>query len=286
MIYKINNINEIPTIKTNELIIGFFDGVHLGHKKLFDNVEIENFTVLTFNFMKKNSLPIYSLEERIKQLEDNFHPDNIVIIDLEKFNMSANDFINNVLLKWKFNKIIVGEDFKFGSDQKNIDLLKKYFNLDVIPRDMTNDISTTKIKKLITSGKIQDANSLLLTSYNYGDVVIHNTQQARLLGFPTANFLVEKNKVIPLDGVYISETLLNNKIYPSITFIGVPKTFNLQNKYFETHLINYSGNDFYGEKINVKFIKRIDDVKKYPNIDELIKGIKSQVQITKDYFKI
>ena len=285
MIYTVNKIEEVPSLKFDDLIIGFFDGLHTGHQKLFNQANGKR-VVLTFDFNKSNAKKLYSLQDKINIIQNNYDLIDIVILNLNKLNMTSQDFINLFLKKWNFKKIIVGEDFKFGSNQQNVELLKKYFDVEVIQRDLNNSVSTSKIKNEIVIGNIEDANKYLLQPYYYEDKVIKNTQQARLLGFPTANFLVDDSRTIPGDAIYITRTLFNQKYYPSITFIGIPKYKNAnQLKHFETHLLDYDGPEFYGQNIKVEFFKKIDDVKKYNNVDDLIAGINNQIRMVREYFK-
>lgn len=284
MIYTINKIKDIPTLEFDNLIIGFFDGLHIGHKKLFDRAT-GKIVVLTLDFNKNNAKKLYLLKDRINIIQTNYGFIDIVILNLNELNMNSYEFVNNFLNKWKFKNIIVGEDFKFGSDQQNIQFLQKFFHVEIISKNI-NSISTSKIKNQIIIGNIEYANNNLLQTYFYEDKVIKNTQQARLLGFPTANFLIDNIRLIPNDGVYVTKTLLNQKYYESITFIGIPNYNNINHlRHFETHLLDYSGDEFYGQTIKVEFFKKIDDVKKYNNVNELIKGINNQIKIVRKYFK-
>lgn len=284
MIYTINKIKDIPTLEFDNLIIGFFDGLHIGHKKLFDRAT-GKIVVLTLDFNKNNAKKLYLLKDRINIIQTNYGFIDIVILNLNELNMNSYEFVNNFLNKWKFKNIIVGEDFKFGSDQQNIQFLQKFFHVEIISKNI-NSISTSKIKNQIIIGNIEYANNNLLQTYFYEDKVIKNTQQARLLGFPTANFLIDNIRLIPNDGVYVTKTLLNQKYYESITFIGIPNYNNINHlRHFETHLLDYSGDEFYGQTIKVEFFKKIDDVKKYNNVNELIIGINNQIKIVRKYFK-
>lgn len=281
--YLIKELNNPVQLETDNLVIGFFDGIHHGHDKLFRDLSGKT-TVLTFNFMKKNNLPIYSLEKRINLINELYRPNSIVIMDLQKTNMDAITFINTFLKQWKFKQIVVGEDFKFGNDQLGVELLKKHFLVKDISRN-GDDISTTKIKQFIANGDIEQANKNLLCEYSYTAIVIQGRQLGRQLGYKTANFIYDRNFVLPQDGIYITEAKLNDKWYQAITFIGAPETIDdVTSKQFETHLIDYNDGDFYGQELEVKFLKRLADTKKYASLNDLIEGIKIQVEQAKQYF--
>lgn len=282
MIYTINKLSSKMLLDTDNLVIGFFDGIHLGHDKLFKNSG--RTTVLTFNFFKRNMKQIFPLNKRLKIIEELYHPENIIILDLEQINMTADDFVNKYLKKWNFKQIVVGQDFKFGSDQKNVNYLKQYFPIKIVDREY-NDVSTSLIKMKLMSGEIEVVNKLLLVPYSYTSKVIDGNKLGRELGFPTANFFYDESYILPSDGVYITKSIINNKEYSSLTFLGVPKTINgITNKQFETYLLDYEGSEFYGESLTVTFFTKIGEVKKYNSLNDLVTGIKEQVEQAKKYF--
>lgn len=282
MIYTINKLTSQIPIDTDNLIIGFFDGIHLGHDKLFHN--LGRTTVLTFNFFKRNMKQIFSLNKRLEIIQELYNPEDIIIFDLEQINMSADRFIIDYLQQWKFKQIIVGEDFKFGNDQKDVNYLKQYFPIKVVGREQ-DDVSTSLIKSKLMSGEIEVVNDLLLKPYSYTGTVIDGNKLGRELGFPTANFFYDEGYILPSDGVYITKSILNNKEYTSLTFLGIPKTINgITNKQFETYLLDYHGPEFYGQSMTVTFFTKISEVKKYSNLNDLVVGIKKQVEQAKKYF--
>lgn len=282
MIYTINKLTSKINLDTDNLIIGFFDGIHLGHNKLFHN--LGRTTILTFNFFKKNTKQIFPLNKRLDIINELYKPDNIIIFDLEKINVTAKYFIENYLKKWNFKQIIVGEDFKFGSDQKDVKYLKKCFPVNIVKRE-SNDVSTSLIKEKLMNGEIEIVNKFLLKPYSYVSEVIDGNKLGRKLGFPTANFFYDESYILPSDGIYITKSIINNKEYYSLTFLGIPKTINgITNKQFETYLIDYHGPEFYGEFLNVTFFTKIGEVKKYDNLNDLIIGIREQVEQARKYF--
>lgn len=282
MIYTINKLTPEISIDTDNLIIGFFDGVHLGHDKLFHN--LGRTTVLTFNFFKRNMKQVFPLNKRLEIIQELYNPEDIVIFDLEQINMSAERFIIDYLQQWKFKQIIVGEDFKFGNDQKDVSYLKQYFPIKVVSRKQ-DDVSTSLIKLKLMSGEIEVVNNLLLMPYSYTGIVIDGNKLGRELGFPTANFFYDERYILPSDGVYITKSVLNSKEYTSLTFLGIPKTINgITNKQFETYLLDYQGPEFYGQSMTVTFFTKISEVKKYNSLNDLVAGIKKQVEQAKKYF--
>ena len=277
-----DNINSI-NLNVNNLVIGFFDGLHKGHKKLFKDLS-GSISVLTFINIPKKSEFLYPFEDRIEQLKKHFNVEHIFVFNVMELNMTAKEFIDFFLVKLQPNQIIVGSDFKFGSDQQCYQLLQNEFNLKIVERDV--DYSSTNIRKLIKESRFDEANFQLLEPYYRSGKVIHSHKISRKIGFPTANIQNDESLIKLEDGVYISKTRLNDKEYLSTSFIGIPKTFeNLTKPSFESYLIGYEGIEFYNQRIDIIFYKRIADVKKYNSINDLIEGIKSQVQETKEFFK-
>lgn len=284
MIYTINSKTIDFDLKIDNLVMGFFDGLHIGHWKLFTSIQNEKFSVLTFDFIKPNTKLLFPFADKIIQLEKLKNLEDLIVLDLNKINFTADEFIHLVLKKWSVKNIIVGADFKFGSDQKDVNYLKKFFHVIVIERD--DNISSTNIKNLISTGDIESANQMLLNKYYYQSNVIHGMHLGQELGFRTANFLYPNDLVLPHDGVYITSSVLNNIEYQSITFIGIPKTIaGVTKKQFETHLIDYHGNNFYDSTLKVIFHKKIGNVIKYPSVSALKDGIIKQINFTKNFFK-
>ena len=284
MIIQLNKdfLNNFENNKVNNLVIGYFDGLHKGHQKLFDEL-VGDTSVLTFENVPKKVGLLYDANERIRQLFSHFSINDVYVFDVAQNNMTAIEFINSYLKKINPKLIIVGEDFKFGSDQKDVNFLKDFFSVKVVARN--DDYSSSNIKKMLANSEFDLANKELLENYYRSGVVVHNLKISRNLGFPTANIEYDEKFLKLQDGIYITKSIVKNKIYLSTSFIGIPKTFeNITKPSFESYLIDYDGPEFYGEKIKIEFYKRIADVKKYDSIDELKKGIENQVQQTIEYF--
>lgn len=275
-----NNINKINNLNIDNLIIGNFDGVHKGHIKLI--LKNKNNSILLIKNIPNKKEYIYNWNNKIKDIKATISPNNILIFDLKKDNCSALDFINNYLNNLKIKTISIGSDFIFGYDRQNIDYLRNHLDKNIKLRVINrrkNSISTSKIKRKILLGKIKYINNFLLQKYNiHGKVVYGNQIASKILGIPTANLKTKKNQIIPKDGIYLTCTLFKNKYYKSVTFIGKSKTFKTNsNKKIETHLINYKGLNFYKENINIIFIEKIGNVKKYNNVKDLKTDINNYI---------
>lgn len=265
-------------IDIDNLIIGHFNVVHKGHFKLFAHLKNKSFLIFEDNPSKPYKL--FNIQERIENLKT-FKPKYIFIFNILENNCNPIEFIENVLIKnLNIKTIIVGSDFRFGKNKLgNIKLLKKYFNVNEINND--KKISTSLIVDLLKNGKIDESNDLMLFNFYYTGIVVKGKGIAKEKFFPTANIIDNKNIDIK-NGSYISRTLYNNKWYPSISFIGIPKSIETDHKFVETYLFDFN-KDIYGEKLKVEILKFIRENQKFNSFDELIKNINNDLDIAKKY---
>jgi FAD synthase len=204
---KINNLLTEKIIKSNlPLVIGYFNCIHLMHHKLLS--KYAKFNILTFNdFSNKIKNKIYSFNERIDGLKK-YNPKVIYIYKIQSCNIKGLDFVNNFLKKINPNKIIIGSNFKFGSDHKNAYFLEKYFNVEKIKQN--KNISTTNIVNLLHNGKIQQANRFLKNNYTYTSKITQGRHLGCKIGYPTINLKLNKLLILP-DGVYVTKIYFKNK---------------------------------------------------------------------------
>ncbi|MGL5640230.1 MAG: riboflavin kinase [Mycoplasmoidaceae bacterium] len=259
----LNNLkNNIKDVK--KLAIGEFDLIHKGHKKLLKE---KNISILTFinNPNKKNS--IFNNNYKINQLKK-LKPEKIFIYDISKENISAKKFIDIFLIKINPKKIIVGSDFKFGKNAKgNTELLKKYFNVEIIERD--ENYSTSKIKNLIINNDFISVNEKLYNDFLFEGLIIRGKQLGRTLGFPTANIII-KTEFPFVNGSYYSKVILDSKCFYGMTYITSKKNINIL---VETFIFDFNEN-IYGKKIKVIPLDFIRKTEKFNNVDSLIAAIK------------
>jgi len=268
------------------LVIGYFSCVHVMHSQLLNMNH--HFNVLTFkDFYTKNSKAIYTFEQRIANIAK-YKPVNIYVFDLNKHNMTAQDFVYKVLKTINPSEIIVGSDFKFGLDHKSADFLKQYFNVNVIPYN--KQISTTNIVKALKAGKLEQANDYLDEPYYYQNKWIGGNKLGRKLGFRTINLKVNKNIVLP-EGAYVSYTKIGNKKYPSISFLGISKTTGSLHKSLESHILNKNiaprtlFPSAIRNNVKVSFLKPIRKNKKFANGQKLVEQLKKDKEFAIKYFK-
>lgn len=207
--------------------------------------------------------------------------------------MQPEDFVKDILVNnFNIKLAMAGFDYTFGyKGRGNADMLKKLgekynFRVIIIPPIKINDeiISSTLIRKYLAKGDMEKTFFLLGRHYSVTGVVKSGHRIGSRLGFPTANINPEDYLILPASGVYITKTSIDGKLYKSITNIGTAPTIkNEGNKVnIETHILDFNEN-IYEENIEVFFIKKIRDEKKFNNKEELIQQIKSDILMAKNY---
>lgn len=284
------------------LTIGNFDGVHLGHREIFKKIlqKAKDLggpaCVYTFRPHPQEVLRPGHHVKLLTTYEEKAEILSKMGIDVfveepfsqEFFNSTAREFFDRVVVKgFKAKALFVGHDFAFGKNREgNLDLLKKIcqehqIEVDIIsPQKMDNmPVSSSAIRTLLSAGRVAEASKFLGSYFFYRGVVIKGDQRGRLLGFPTANIKIENKLILP-NGVYATWAFLKKRNgetvkFPSVTNVGVRPTFHhtddVNPVIVETHLI-IPGEEFvdiYGELLEVQFVDRFRDERKFNGVGEL-----------------
>lgn len=301
-IYKNFNLSKIH--KKSILLIGNFDGLHLGHQKLFKLAEKYSkkhkvkFGVLTFD-----PLPVMFFNKKLtnyritSNLQKNllFEKAGVDFIIVSRFNksfskISADNFIKKIIVK-KINPnfIFVSNNFKYGFRREgNVAKLiskENIYNYKIIkPSPLKKGkkiISSTLIRKLLQRGELKNANKLLGRNWSIIGVVQKGRRIGKKLGVPTCNIDI-KNYVIAKPGVYSVRVKVNNsnKIFKGIANLGYRPTFGEKKILLEVNLFNFSGN-LYNKSLNVSFYNFIRSEKKFNDHQDLIKQIEKDLKQAK-----
>lgn len=289
--------------------LGNFDGLHIGHMALINTLIREcrlnglNSIVYTFtkhpeNILRKKLItPLLLTEEKKIALLNEISLDYLYFDTFnEEFSrLSPEEFVIDVLInKLHIKLAVVGYDYRFGyKGQGEIPLLKelgkKYgFRVVVIPAIKCDNkiISSTKIRECIINGELETSYELLGRNYSITAEVVSGRRVGNTIGFPTANIHPERFLVLPANGVYITKTLLDGQLYNSMTNVGYNPTFeDVKEKTVETHIIDFN-EDIYGKKIEVFFLKKIRDEKKFESVECLKQQIAKDMLKTKEYFGV
>jgi len=275
--------------------IGVFDGVHLGHRHLVDQVVLRagqtggESAVITFNphprlVLSENTAGVSylsTMEEKKKLLAD-AHIDHLIIIDFNRdlSNMEAGDFIREILVgKIGVKHLIVGYDNHFGKNKagdlnKILECAEKYdFSVEQSEKVSGPDgaISSTSIRNALLNGQLEDANRWLGYSYSLTGTVVQGRKLGRSLGYPTANIKPsDRFKLVPANGVYAVEVRLGNKQLRGMLSIGFNPTVNKNAgiRSVEVNIFDFDG-DLYRQTITVLFRFRLRDEIKFDNTEQL-----------------
>lgn len=297
--------------KAAVITIGNFDGVHIGHQALFHEVieradAIDGTSIaMTFEphpirvLKKNNHPPLITLYEQKTELIERAGIDVLICIPftLEFASLPAEAFIKDLLVaKIGMQAIIVGEDYTFGKNREgDLTVLKSYasqMGYEVIvadwiksPRNVSDRISSTKIRELVMAGEVEPARKMLGRYYQIRGLVVKGRDRgARLLGVPTANIKLQ-DELCPKTGIYAVTVDYNNRLYKSVANIGYSPTFDDNEFTVEVHLLDFAEN-IYGEKIRINFIQRIRNEKKFANISELKEQIKQDIKTAHEILSV
>jgi len=299
----IDQIDKIKKPFPNAVItIGNFDGVHIGHQKLFRKV-IEKAgslggTSIAMTFephpirvLKQNGHPpLITLYEQKIELISNTGVDVLVCVPFDhKFaSMTARKFIEELLVKRIGMKaVVVGQDYTFGKNREgNVDLLKELAGplgfdvviIDWIERDNgAGRISSTRIRELVADGRLTEASRLLGRFYQIRGIVTKGRDRgAKLLGFPTANIRLQ-DELCPKTGVYAVTIECLGKKFKGVANIGYSPTFDDHVFTVEVHIFDFR-DSIYGEKIRVNFIERLRDEEKFCSVTLLSEQIQRDAE--------
>ena len=300
--------NNLPSFENVILTIGTYDGVHFGHQQIIKRIcdlateENTDSVLLTFHphprLVLRPDLPlqlITTIDEKISLLE-NYGIDHFVICPFSKefSDLPAEYYIKDVLVKHFLpKKIVIGYDHRFGKGRTgNIDMLRnlaKDFDYEVeeISKQTIDDISvsSTKVRRALTEGNIEEANQLMAHPFSISGKVISGEKIGRTLGFPTANIEIDStNKLIPPNGVYAIQTKINGAQYNGLLSIGNKPTFGkYDNQFVEAYLIDFDQN-IYGQKIEVTLIGKIRNEAKFSSADELVTKMNDDLLFSQEHF--
>ncbi|WP_159302868.1 bifunctional riboflavin kinase/FAD synthetase [Maribacter litoralis] len=286
---------EHPTVMT----IGTFDGVHIGHLKILNKIinhakstELKS-SVLTFfphprMVLQKdaNIKLLNTIEEKINILE-RLGLDVLIIHPFTKefSRLTATEFVRDILVNTlNTKKVIIGYDHRFGRNRTaNINDLVTFgntydFSVDEIPAQEIDDVSvsSTKIRKALEDGDIETANNYLGYDYMLTGTIIKGKGIGKQLGYPTANLsIAEDYKLIPKNGAYVVNSVINGKTVYGMMNIGFNPTVNGTKKSIEVNFFNFDA-DLYNLKIQVNILVRLRDEHKFETVDAL------KTQLAKD----
>jgi riboflavin kinase/FMN adenylyltransferase len=273
------------------LALGNFDGLHRGHRKILDRVcrvaseHGATSVVMTFDphpprVVRPDKAPplLMTTRQKLEAFEaTGVEGAAIVRFTPELSRWDPETFVKTVLVDWlRVSEVWVGANFLFGHDRTgNFSLLRalgaRYgFRAEKIDPVRYKDfvVSSTRIRRLISEGRVDEAGALLGHPYCIDGQVVPGDRRGRELGFPTANLCTE-NELLPPHGVYATTARIDGVVRASITNIGVRPTVDRSGAtHIETHVFDFDG-DLYGARLRIGFVLRLRDERVFESVDAL-----------------
>lgn len=299
----IQNTEDFRIESSTIVTIGTFDGVHLGHQKIFQRLkELKQQTglktvVLTFEphprkvlFPEQKDLKLLTLIDEKLALFDKYGIDVAVVYPFSKqfSEMDTHFYIQEILVRsLNVKHLVIGYDHKFGKNRSgDISTLKYYapelkFTVEEISvKDIDHmAVSSSKIRKALEEGQVEVAADFLGHAFFLNGVVVKGKQLGRTLGYPTANIKPEaEEKIVPKTGVYFVEVIIQNKKHYGMLNIGTnPTTDSDFRRKIEVFIFDFNS-DIYGQSIQLNFIKWLREEKKFANLTELKNALEEDKQ--------
>ncbi|KNB60433.1 bifunctional riboflavin kinase/FAD synthetase [Chryseobacterium sp. Hurlbut01] len=299
------NFKDYHSEKPLALSLGMFDGGHLGHKYIIDELkkvgsenDLET-AILTFwphprfVFNPNEHLKLLNTIEEKKVLMEKYGINNLFLkeFDNEFRNLTGEEFVRQILIeKLNVKYLIIGYDHSFGKNKSgNFELLQKLSKeLDFEVEQMEainiheNNISSTKIRNALLAGNIKEANEMLGYSYSVSGTVVHGKKLGRTIGYPTANIETDSIKLLPKKGAYIVEVFVNENQYKGMLSIGTNPTVNGEKLTVEVYILDFN-EDIYDQNINVKFRDFLHEEIKFEGLEKLVERLDEDKKLT-EYF--
>ena len=279
--------------------IGFFDGVHLGHNYLLEQLKTEaqqrgmQSVVVTFAnhprlFFDPNcALKQLTLSDEKVDLLKQKGVDEVVMLQFDDklSKLTSREFMQLLVENYGVKVLLMGYDHRFGSDRStSFDeyiAYGKQLGLDIKRCDGFSEsevmVSSSKVRRALELWDIPLANKFLGYKYFIKGRVVEGQKIGRQIGFPTANLQVDSFKLIPSDGVYVVEVSVRGKEYRGVLNIGTRPTVSGDKRTIEVHIIGYEGVELYGEELELRFLRFLRHEQRFSSLEDL------REQIRKDF---
>lgn len=299
------NFNDYSSQKPLALSLGMFDGVHLGHQYILNELQKKGkehdfeTAILTFwphprfVFNPNEDLKLLNNIEEKSELIEKIGIDNLFLKEFDEDfrNLTGEEFVKQILIeKLNVKYLVVGYDHSFGKNKTgNFELLQKLskeLNFEVEQMEAINihkkTISSTKVRKALLEGNIIEANEMLGYHYAISGKVVHGKKIGRTIGFPTANIEFDSIKLLPKKGAYIVEVFIEGQFYKGMLSVGTNPTVNGEKLTVEVYILNFD-RDIYDKEITVKFRDFLHDEIKFEGLEKLIERLEEDKLLTQNF---
>nr|WP_277603107.1 bifunctional riboflavin kinase/FAD synthetase [Brevibacillus sp. SYP-B805] len=288
------------------MAVGFFDGVHLGHRRVIQKaIDVASANgwqsaVMTFDPHPREVLGqsgytryLTPLPDKLEQLEKmGVDTTYVMKFDIGFSAVYPEDFVAECLLPLQARHIVVGFDYTFGyrgmgTAQTLQELSRGRYGLDIIsPVNRYGEkISSTVIREYLHHGDVEQVRHLLGRPYRVKGTVVHGDKRGRTIGFPTANIALTEPYLVGKNGVYGVRFILDGQRYNGVMNIGIKPTFALEKKEksLEVHVFDFD-REIYGKDVQIEFLFALREEQKFSGVDALIAQIQKDVETAKQKF--
>lgn len=290
------SLDSLPDGKHTVIALGNFDGVHLAHRhilqKAIDRAAQINGVSAVFTFQQSKTPYITTFDERMA-LFASMGIEMVFAADFDAFKrQSPEDFVQNTLIRsLSAAGVSCGFNFRFGymaaGDEHLLRTLCADAGIDCSitqPVVLGNDpISSTAIRKYVSSGNLENAAQMLGRPYSLSGKVVHGRAVGRQMNRPTMNLAIDDGRLLPPYGVYFTLCRIDGKAYPAVTNIGIRPTFNLDEVSCESYLLAASG-DFYDKSLTVEFLHFRRPERKFEDQTTLMQAIAADSEAARQFF--
>lgn len=289
------------------LVMGFFDGVHLGHQEVIKHARkiaeqkgiklailtYDHHPAIVYRKLEGNEARYLSLWNRKMELFQSLGIEIVYKINynFEFQSQAPQTFVDDYLIRLNAETVVAGFDHTYGAKKATMIDLPKYakgrFNIVTVPADVMSGkkISSTRIRRNLENGHLLTVNRLLGYDFKTSGTVVHGLARGRTLGFPTANIEYDNRQQVPSEGVYIVTIKINQAWYKGMASIGRNITFGDDNPVtIEINILDFDQN-IYGNQVEIKWLKKTRDEIKYTGEADLIKQLQLDEAETRKFFK-
>lgn len=267
------------------MLLGGFDGLHVGHRLLLARAKESGLPVGVMTIVGcKDGQSLFTFAERERIFQES-GVDFVFELPFEEIkDLTPTQFLQKLTIEFSPKLFICGEDFRFGAGAAGMPSMIEtatQVRVEILPLVEKNGekISSRAIKRLLKEGRIQEANELLKEPFFVCGEVVPDRRVGRTIGFPTANVLYPKEKFPLKMGVYETQVTLDGVSYKGITNYGARPTFDDEKVWTETYLDGFDG-DLYGREVKVEFVRYLRDIQKFASAEDL------RMQLQADIFRV
>jgi riboflavin kinase / FMN adenylyltransferase len=295
---------EAVSLQNSWLTIGVFDGVHRGHReiiqKLVRDARANNAPAVVLTFDPHPASVLTGREIKCLttpgERADLLASLGVDVVITQRFTRdlstaTAHEYMSRLKETLGLARLLIGYDFALGKGREGNAArlaeigLELDYTVEIVPAvsDESGVISSTEIRKLVSTGNVAEAEKLLGYRYQIGGIVIHGEGRGKKINFPTANIEYPKQKAIPVNGIYAGWGYLGDEKFMAATNVGFNPTFTPERQIpsVEAYLLDFD-RDIYGEELKLEFVARLRDELKFDSVEALIKKIGEDVVQTRE----